>query len=199
MKTFSRDILITVLIAVLSFFALHSSVQSCVVVGSSMEPTVAERQRLLINKVIYFLHGPERGDIIVFQPPNREQPDYIKRVIGIPGDTVEINNGCVYVNGKKLDEPYVKNAPTYSLPVKRLPENNYFVLGDNRNNSNDSHNGWTIPRQNIIGKAWLRIWPPDNWGLIPDGRIDTELAGLDVISLTLDLRDWLNGQNYSPA
>lgn len=185
MKPYVRDIIVTVLVAVLSFFALHSSIQSCLVVGPSMEPTVESSQRLLINKVEYVIHAPERGDIIVFQPPNNQQPDYIKRVIGLPGDTVEVRGGSVYVNGKKLDEPYIKDTPNYTLPVKRLAENNYFVLGDNRNNSNDSHNGWTISRQSIIGKAWLRIWPPGTWGVIPDGALGAQLAGLEYLLFTL--------------
>jgi signal peptidase I len=185
MEGFARDIIVTVLVAVLSFFALHASIQSCFVVGPSMEPTVESSQRLLINKIVYFFHAPERGDIIVFEPPNNQQPDYIKRVIGLPGDTVEIRSGYVYLNGKKLDEPYIKDSPHYTLPMKRLEENNYFVLGDNRNNSNDSHNGWTIPRQSIVGKAWLRIWPPDIWGVIPAGQINTQLAGLGDLPFTL--------------
>lgn len=177
--------MITILVAVLSFFALHASIQSVLVVGPSMEPTVESNQRLLINKVEYVIHAPERGDIIVFQPPNNQQPDYIKRVIGLPGDTVEVRSGSVYVNGKKLDEPYIKSAPNYTFPITRLAENNYFVLGDNRNNSNDSHNGWTISRQSIVGKAWLRIWPPGTWGVIPDGEISTQLTGLGYLPFTL--------------
>jgi signal peptidase I len=176
MKTFGREILITVLIAVIAFFTLHASIQSCVVVGPSMEPTVEEKQRLLINKLVYFLHGPQRGDIIVFQPPNKQQPDYIKRLIGLPGDTIEIKSGYVYINGKKLEEPYTKSLPNYNLSAMRLPDDHYFVLGDNRNNSNDSHNGWTIQKEDIVGKAWLSIWPPDNWGVLQNGHIDGQLA-----------------------
>jgi signal peptidase I len=178
MKTFGRDILATVLIAVIAFFALHASIQSCVVVGPSMLPTVEEKQRLLINKIAYFLQMPQRGDIIVFQPPNKTQPDYIKRVIGLPGDTIEIKNGYVYVNSKKLEEPYIKDNPAYNMPATVLLDDHYFVLGDNRNNSNDSHNGWTITKESIVGKAWLRIWPPDNWGVLQNARIDGQLGWL---------------------
>lgn len=185
MKSYLRDIFVTVLIAVFSFFVLHASIQSCLVVGPSMEPTVESSQRLLINKVEYAIHAPQRGDIIVFQPPNQQQPDYIKRVIGLPGDTVEVRNGHVYVNSRILDEPYIKAAPTYTFAVKRLAEDNYFVLGDNRNNSNDSHNGWTISRESIVGKAWLRIWPPNDWGVIPAASQAAQLSGLDYPSITL--------------
>lgn len=182
MKAYLRDILVTVLVAVFAFFVLRASIQSCLVVGPSMEPTVESSQRLLISKVEYVIHAPQRGDIIVFQPPNQQQPDYIKRVIGLPGDTVEIKNGHVYLNGKSLDEPYIKAAPTYTFAVKRLAADNYFVLGDNRNNSNDSHNGWTISREAIVGKAWLRIWPPLDWGVIPNGNLNVQLDRLDYLS-----------------
>jgi signal peptidase I len=184
MKACIRDIIVTALIAVFSFFILHASIQSCLVVGPSMEPTVVSSQRLLINKIEYVIHPPERGDIIVFQPPNKQQPDYIKRVIGLPGDTVEVKTGHVYVNGKILDEPYIKDEPSYSVPAKQLAQDNYFVLGDNRNNSNDSHNGWTIPRESIVGKAWLRIWPLDNLGVIPPGHLDAGLSNPDHLLKT---------------
>ena len=185
MKSYLRDIFLTVLVGVFSFFVLHASIQSCLVVGPSMEPTVESSQRLLINKVEYVIHAPQRGDIIVFQPPDKAQPDYIKRVIGLPGDTVEVRSGHVYVNGKILDEPYIKAAPNYTFAVQKLAEDSYFVLGDNRNNSNDSHNGWTIPRESIVGKAWLRIWPPNDWGVIPASRQAAQLAGPDYLSTTL--------------
>jgi signal peptidase I len=171
MKSALNDLLIIILVSVLSFFALHASIQSVLVVGPSMEPTVESSQRLLISKIEYFIHPPERGDIIVFQPPNNIETEYIKRIIGLPGDTIEVKNGSVYVNGKKLIEPYIKGAPNYSFSTKLIADNNYFVLGDNRNNSNDSHNGWTVTEQSIIGKAWIRIWPPSDWGIIPDGEI----------------------------
>jgi len=94
--------------------------------------------------------------------------DYIKRVIALPGETVEVKMEAVYVNGLQLDEPYIEDPPRYTHDKYKVPENNYFVLGDNRNNSNDSHNGWVVPHQNIIGKAWLSIWQPDKWGVIPN-------------------------------
>lgn len=185
MKSYLRDIFVTVLVGVSAFFLLRVSIQSVLVVGPSMEPTVESSQRLLINKIEYAIHTPQRGDIIVFQPPNPAQPDYIKRVIGLPGDTVEVRTGHVYVNGRILDEPYIKAAPNYTLAVRRLAEDSYFVLGDNRNNSNDSHNGWTIPRESIVGKAWLRIWPPADWGVIPGGRLTARVAWLEYLSITL--------------
>ena len=124
----------------------------------------------MIDKTIYKFRDPQRGDVIIFHSPTNEHSDYIKRIIGLPGESVEIKDETVYIRQKDgdvlpLDEPYIRKPPRYTFPQHKVTENDYFVLGDNRNNSNDSHNGWTVPRQNIIGKAWLSIWPPDEWGL----------------------------------
>lgn len=177
MKTFFREILITLILAVVIFFLIQATVQTFVVVGASMEPSFQDGQRLLVNKAVYYLHEPERGDVIVFQAVDHRQTDYIKRTIALPGDTVEVKKGAVYVNGSQLDEPYIKNPPNYTIKQQEVPENNYFVLGDNRNNSDDSHNGWVVPRQNIIGKAWLSIWPPNECGLVPNYSLQEQLAG----------------------
>lgn len=165
MRSFIRETLLTILIAVVVFFALQTTIQSSIVVGSSMEPTFRDGQRLLVNKAVYRFGEPERGDVIILHPPYEFSRDYIKRLIGLPGDTVEIRGGAVFVNEHQLKEPYIKSPPSYTLPPFKVPENSYFVLGDNRNNSNDSHNGWTVPRQNLVGKAWVSIWPPDEWSL----------------------------------
>ena len=166
MRTLFRDILITFIVAVVIFFTLRATLQTSVVISGSMEPTLQIGQRLLINKVVYKFHEPEAGDIITFNPPNNPRATFIKRIIGLPGDTVEVKMGAVYINGVQLDEPYIKEPPTYTFRQYEIPKNNYFVLGDNRNNSGDSHTGWTLPRQNIIGKAWLTIWPLDKWGVV---------------------------------
>jgi len=141
-----------------------------------MEPNFQWRQRLLINKAVYHFHEPERGDVIVFRPFDTGQADYIKRIIALPGDTVEVKTRTVYVNDSPLDEPYIKDPPSYTLPQRKIPDNNYFVLGDNRNNSNDSHNGWTVPCQSIVGKVWLSIWPPDQWGLAANYPLQEQLV-----------------------
>jgi len=176
MRVFLREILGPIFLAVVIFLILQATMQSFVVVGSSMKPSLYEGQRLLINKAVYSFHEPEWGDVIVFEPPNNRQADYIKRIIALPGDTVEIKMGVVYVNGSPLNEPYIKDQPSYTLHPKEVPENDYFVLGDNRNNSNDSHNGWTVPRQNIIGKAWLSIWPPRQWGVVTSYELAEQLT-----------------------
>ena len=90
----------------------------------------------------------------------------IKRIIGLPGDSIEIREGKVFINGNPLDEPYIKEPIEYEYPLQEIPENDYFVLGDNRNLSNDSHKGWTVPSDNIIGKVWITYWPPPQWKAI---------------------------------
>ena len=139
-----------------------------------MEPAFEQGQRLLVNKAVYRFREPQRGDVIVFL--HNQRADYIKRIVALPGDTVEIKKGVVYVNGSNLYEPYIKDTPSYQPLQKEIPENEYFVLGDNRNNSNDSRNNWTVKREEIIGKAWLSIWPPNQWGLIAHYPLQEQLS-----------------------
>lgn len=171
MKAFFRDTLMTLLIAAVIFFGLQVTVQSFIVDGPSMNPSFHTGQRLLINKIVYKIHDPERGDIVIFRSPNSQQDDYIKRIIGLPGESVEIKDGVVYIHKENgnvlpLDEPYITEQAKDDYTGGKISENEYFVLGDNRNNSSDSRHGWTLPRQNIIGKVWLSTWPPDEWGLV---------------------------------
>jgi len=160
MKIF-REVAITVLIAVAVFALLRLTVQSYTVVMSSMEPNFQEGECIMVNKVCYHSSGPQRGDVVVFNPPFQSQYPYIKRVIGLPGETVKIKDGKVFIDGIPLEEDeYIRARPNYTMPAMEVPENEYFVLGDNRNNSNDSSHNWTVPRDNIIGKSWFTYWPP---------------------------------------
>jgi signal peptidase I len=180
MKAFLREILITLVVAIVIFLGLQLMVQSYIIKECSMEPSFQAEQRLLVNKVTYKFHKPERGDVIVFHPPSpysSKASPFIKRVIALPGETVEVKAGSVYVNGIKLQEPYIKDPPSYTFRLQKIPEDYYFVLGDNRNNSNDSHTGWILPRQNIIGKAWLIIWPPSKWKLAANYPLQQQLVG----------------------
>jgi signal peptidase I len=162
-----REIVITVLVAVAVFALLRLTIQSYTVIMSSMEPGFRHGDTLMVNKVIYRTSDPQRGQVIIFNPPFDSPHPFIKRVIGLPGDVVEIRDGKVFINGTPLDEDkYIKERLNYTMPATQVPTNEYFVLGDNRNNSNDSQDGWTVPRDNIIGKAWFVYWPPGRWGVV---------------------------------
>ncbi|MGQ9546968.1 MAG: signal peptidase I [Dehalococcoidia bacterium] len=161
-----REAVITVLIALAVFAGLRLTMQSYVVVMSSMEPNFQQGERLMVNKLSYRSSGPQRGEVIIFYPPFQSPHPYIKRVIGLPGDIVEIREGKVSINGTVLEEEYIMAPSNEPMPPTEVPQNQYFVLGDNRNSSNDSHTGWTVPRDNIIGKAWFVYWPPSKWGLV---------------------------------
>jgi signal peptidase I len=176
MKTFLREVLGTLVLAIAIFLIIQATLQSSVVIGSSMEPNLHNGHRVLINKVVYSFHEPERGDIVVFTPPDSiaSNNDYIKRIIGMPGEVVEIKDGIIYIlqedgNTLVLDEgEYIYEFPKDSFLSDKIPADSYFVLGDNRNNSNDSRGGWMVTRQDIVGKAWLLIWPITEWGLAPN-------------------------------
>jgi signal peptidase I len=168
MKIF-REVAITVLIAVAVFALLRLTVQSYTVVMSSMEPNFQQGECIMVNKVCYRSSAPQRGQVIIFDPPFDSPHPYIKRVIGLPGEIVEIKDGQVFINEIPIDEPYIfpepsQNNKDYGPEV--LSDDEYFVLGDNRNNSNDSRAGWTVPRDNIIGRAWFVYWPPSRWGVV---------------------------------
>ena len=176
MKHGLRDFLIMIAIAVVVFAGLRSAVQTFVILGPSMQPSFQQDQRLLVNKLVYKLHDPERGDVIIFRPPHNRQDSYIKRIIGLPGEKVEMRYGRVSIITEggptfELEEPYVEDAAKYSYLSVTIPPDSYFVLGDNRNNTNDSHNGWMASGDDIIGKAWISIWPPDSWGMAPIYRL----------------------------
>jgi signal peptidase I len=168
-SSFLRELLISAVIGFGLFLVLQNTIQTCIVSSSSMEPDLTVGQRLIVSKISYHFDVPQRGDIIVFQPPaNPSAIPYIKRVIGLPGDIVEIKDGKVIVNGAALFEPYIKETPMYYMPPEDIPADSYFVLGDNRNDSNDSHVWGTVPRDNIIGKASFTIWPLGEWGTAPN-------------------------------
>jgi len=161
-----REVGIIILIAVAVFVLLRLTVQSYTVVMSSMEPNFEEGECIMVNKVCYHSPDPQRGEVIIFDPPFNSQYPFIKRVIGLPGETVEIKEGRVFIDDIPLEEEYIMEPPNYTMPAQEIPESEYFVLGDNRNNSNDSHSSWTVPRDNIIGRAWFTYWPPSKLGVV---------------------------------
>jgi signal peptidase I len=184
MRVLVRELIETVILALLIFLVLQFSVQNFRVEGSSMESTLEEGDYLLVNKMVYFrispedfntffpfldereeslyaFHQPRFGEIVIFHYPRDPSRDFVKRVIGVPGDEVEIRNGQVYLNGEALDETYVDRADRGSMEPTIVPPDSYFVLGDNRRASNDSRDWGFVPSEQMIGRAWIGYWPAD--------------------------------------
>ncbi|NMF83569.1 signal peptidase I [Nodosilinea sp. P-1105] len=139
--------------------------------SNSMDPTLHIGDRLIVDKISYRWQSPHRGDIIVFRPPSQltklgygNGQAFIKRVIGEPGQTIQVTHGQVLVNRNPLTEPYLLEPPSYEMGAVTIPPGYVFVMGDNRNDSNDSHIWGVLPQTNIIGRAWLRFWPLDRLG-----------------------------------
>lgn len=193
-----KEMLETAIFILLIFFIVRGIVQNFKIEGSSMQPSLESGQYILVNKLVYFhfdinapmrllpggedvpprvvypFHLPQRGDIIVFEFPKDPSRDYIKRVIGLPGETIEIRNDHVYVNGNMIDEPYLGGKPTScnanacSQGPVEVPSDAVYVMGDNRSNSSDSREWETLPLDKIIGQAWVLYYPiGDDWGFIP--------------------------------
>ncbi|MCI0394463.1 MAG: signal peptidase I [Chloroflexi bacterium] len=165
-ELFAREIIETLLLTLFIFWIVNSATGRFRIEGQSMLPTLEEGEYIIINKLSYAFDEPQRGDIIVLRFPNDRSRDFIKRVIGLPGDVIEVSDKEVRVNGVVLNEPYIRAAPTYDGRWT-VPEGHYFVMGDNRNNSSDSHNWSFLPRDDIVGKAWIIYWSPEHWGLVP--------------------------------
>jgi len=162
-----REVFSSFLPAVIIVLAINLFVaQPRTVEGESMEPTLHDRERLIIELVSYRFGEPERGSIIVLDMRERHTGPLIKRVIGLPGDIVEISDGKVIVNGQMLDEPYLVRSTPGHMEPSLVPEGHVFVLGDNRAASNDSRYLGMVPNEDIIGHAWLRYWPPVQAGLL---------------------------------
>jgi signal peptidase I len=165
---FFREVLETVLPALLIALLINVFVgQATRVEGQSMEPNLHSEQRLVVEKLSYHFHGPQRFDIVVLKVPSQGEELLIKRVVGLPGETVEIKDGGVYINGEILDEPFIDE---YTQPGRHdqvtVPPLHVFVLGDNRDRSNDSRSFGPVPIENVIGRAWLSYWPLADAGLV---------------------------------
>jgi len=159
-----REIIETLLLTFFIFWLVHSLIGRYRIDGSSMNPTLQDGEYLIINNVTYLLDDPEQGDIVVFRHP-RNELNLIKRVVGVAGDHVEINNDTVWVNGEAQEEPFIADSPNYSGSWD-VPDGELFVLGDNRNNSSDSHSWGFLPEENLLGKALFVYWPPSDWGQV---------------------------------
>ncbi len=180
------EILQTVVLALVLFLVIRDFIQNYRVENVSMQPNFYEGHYLIINRFAYCpgihveiaplnihanqawcVNEPQRGDVVVFHYPLDLSQDYIKRVIGLPGETVEIRFGQVFINGSLMSEPFGPNPGTYSMPPLTLGRNQIFVLGDNRDDSSDSHIWGPVPMQDVVGRAIVRYWPPNKWSLIP--------------------------------
>ncbi|HEX76394.1 MAG TPA: signal peptidase I [Dehalococcoidia bacterium] len=186
---FLRDIIIIIVIAVAIFALLQATVGSYKVYGLCMLPNIHHGEYIIVNKASYFFRSPQRGEVIVLHSPRDSNSALIKRIIALPGDTVEINSNTVFVNGTPLVEPYILEPPDYVFPSQKIPTDHYFVLGDNRNNSADSHTGWTVPLEDIVGKAWLTYWPPPKWRTIKHYTLNVaeQMAELAKPSLAMKM------------
>lgn len=169
-----REILETITLTLLMFLVIRFAVQNYHVDGQSMEPSLHDQENILVDKVAYLFHSPQRGDIIVFAYPKDTRLDYVKRIIAVPGDIISVEKTKITVDGVTLDEPYVNQNDNFNpfpdFSNRIVPPNDYFVMGDNRGNSSDSRDWGFVPRQNIIGKADIVYWPfgEDNFGLLPN-------------------------------
>ena len=197
MRRASWELVQTLFLAALIFLAVRAMAQNFRVEGSSMEPSLHDGQYLLVNKAVYFkidldrmsrflpfvgdggdqplrflFRSPKRGDVIVFRYPRDPDRDFIKRVIAVPGDVVRIEDGVVTVNGTTLEEPYIEDIPSYDFDEQVVPEGGYFVLGDNRSNSYDSHAWGFVPEENIIGQAVFSYWPIEELGGVGNRKIN---------------------------
>ena len=186
----------TLLLAAIVFVGARTMVLPYEVEGASMTPNLHDRERVLVNRTVYFhfdlnkivnlvpgvdregtnefypFHSPERGDVVELNPPLPSSQPYIKRVIGLPGDTIEFRDGYVYINGERLNEPYIDGAVTECnsgpfCSVDKIPDGHVYVLGDNRDNSSDSRSFGYVKIEDLVGKAWFTNWPLTDIGLVP--------------------------------
>jgi signal peptidase I len=165
-----KDWVISILIAVvLAFFIRYYIVELYMVEGPSMRPTLLNGERLVVNKFIYRFKVPQRGDVLVFRYPKDPSRDFIKRVIAVPGDTIEMKDGRIFLNSQLQNEPYILERTRGSFPLKEVPEGHLFVMGDNRNNSEDSRfsDVGFVPYELVKGKAVVVFWPLDQLKSLP--------------------------------
>lgn len=174
-KSLWRDLFEIVVVIAAIYTVVNLATARAIVEGNSMLPNFETGQLVIVNRLVYFFSAPERGDVIVLHSPRNPDEDFIKRVIGLPNETISIRNGIVYVNGLPLREPYIASANFCISSCDgdwMLKSDEYFVLGDNRQQSHDSHSFGPVKRDMIVGQAWLRYWPLEQFGLIPHEDYD---------------------------
>ncbi len=202
MRAVIREIIETIILSLLLFVGIQFAVQTYQVEGASMRPTLSQGQYLLVNKLVYRhlsvgseaesavkdgaftqngriypFHPPQHGEVVIFNFPNDPSRDFVKRVIGLPGDTVEIRDGHTFVNGDQLDESYASLDDYDEMDAFKVPTDSFFVMGDNRPHSNDSRDWGTVPLENIVGRAWVRYWPPHQIRLFPTEHAFSDSTG----------------------
>ena len=171
-----QEIVEDILLAVVLYFAIDFCIGRFRVENISMETTFHEGQLVMVNKLNYKFSDPHhRGDVVIFHSPVEPGKDYIKRLIGLPGDHIAVTDGELYINGEKIDEPWLHEPMQYSGEWD-VAEGEYFVLGDNRNHSSDSHVWGGVPKQNMIGNAFFRYWPLNKIGVV-NGTINLSSDG----------------------
>lgn len=189
--SFLRELAEVVVLAVILYIGISFAVQTVHVEGLSMFATLDDNDYLIADKIDYRLHAPQRGDIIILRPPTDNSKDFIKRVIALPGERLLIRDGTVYINGHRLIEPYLPEAWTVfanwpqngSPDGTVIPKDQYFVMGDNRNKSQDSRTFGPIGRDRIDGRAWFRIWPLSHFG-----NLYSQLPTLESGTISVGLR-----------
>lgn len=168
--SFMLEVLQTVVMALILYFVIDQVLGRVRVENISMLPTLKPGEFILVNKLAYRIGDFNRGDIVIFHYPRDPHEDYIKRVIGLPGDIVRIDGGVVYVNENPLSESYISAPPTYTGSWT-VPDDQIFVLGDNRNQSSDSHSWGFVPHENVVGRALVVYWPLDNFKILNSGPV----------------------------
>ncbi|MBT3669100.1 MAG: signal peptidase I [Chloroflexi bacterium] len=171
-RLFIKESLETLLLALILVLIINTISTRIRVEGYSMEPTYHNNNYIVVSKLTYKFKEISRGDVIVFEYPLAPDEDFIKRVIGLPGDEIEVTGGKVYLNGRVLDESYIVAAPIREQPLYVVPEESLFVMGDNRNNSSDSRTWGSLPIENIIGKTVFVYWPISDFGAIDYSEIE---------------------------
>jgi signal peptidase I len=161
-----RDLIETMVLVAIAFLVVNALIGRFRIEQVSMQPNLHEGEYVIVDKVSYAFRQPERGEIVVLQNPNPGQPDLIKRIIGLPGETIAASGGRVSVNGQPLIEPYIKQPMASDFPAEQLQAGQYFVMGDNRNNSEDSRVFGARPVNDIVGRALIIYWPPADWQIL---------------------------------
>jgi signal peptidase I len=185
-RSFTRELIETLLLIGAIYAFVNLATARFVVDGHSMLPNFTTDQFIIVSRLSYILSEPQRGDVVVFHYPLEPDRDFIKRIIGLPGETVTILEGRVYINGKLLDEPYIESFCRGKSCDGEwvIPPNNYFVLGDNRGASKDSQDFGPVDRKYIVGRAFVRYWPPSDWGLIQHWKYSGEGAPMPTVTPT---------------